>query len=60
MEREVGIYKIEKQKRVRVKVRTGPWYGIRVGDHVRGKFCFFNFAFFLLLFSLRGIMKEMN
>ena len=50
MEREVGIYKIEKQKRVRVKVRTGPWYGIRVGDHVRGKFCFFNFAFFCCCF----------
>ena len=50
MEREVGIYKIEKEKRVRVKVRTRPWYGIRVGDHVSGKFCFFDFAFFCCCF----------
>lgn len=59
----MGIYKIEKEKRVRVKVRKGPWYGIRMGDHMRGNgklcFCFF-FFFFWLLFSSRGIMKEMN
>ena len=51
MKREVGIYKIEKEKRVRVKVRTGAMvrnkYG---GDHVRGKFCFFSFAFFCCCF----------
>lgn len=47
----MGIYKIEKEKRVRVKVRTGPWYGISMGgDHVRGKFCFFSFAFFCCCF----------
>lgn len=47
----MGIYKIEKEKRVRVKVRTGAMvrnkYG---GDHVRGKFCFFSFAFFCCCF----------
>ena len=46
MKREVGIYKIEKEKRVRVKVRTGPWYGISMG----GTTCVASSAFSALLF----------
>lgn len=52
----MGIYKIEKEKRVRVKVRKGPWYGIRMGDHMRGngKLCFCIFASFFGCCFLRG------
>lgn len=49
----MGIYKIEKEKRVRVKVRKGPWYGIRMGDHMRGngKLCFCIFASFFFFLA---------
>ena len=57
----MGIYKIEREKRVRVKVRTGAMVRNKYGGGPRAwQVLLFQLCFFLLLFSLRGIMKEMN